>query len=246
MDLGRAGNQLFTYCFAKGYAHAMGCELQVPADWWGRKVFVNAIEPPCSSKLPQTECDGYSSKPLGYFFGKKDIDLNVFAQHQCYLDFYTRKQAREWLKIKPEFDIGPQPLTFAGYSAAHLRLGDYITDPYIRVNYCQVSEESYLRAVERFKIPEPILYVYEGWRTPPVDKHGLDWFADFLLLKNATYLLRANSTFSWWASVLGNAKTFSPIVGRRTGPNDVDFIDGNWPTTAGKFKNQSDLHLKDQ
>lgn len=243
--IGRAGNQLFLYCFAKGYAQAMGCDLQVP-DWWGRRVFVNANEPFPSKELPQTESDADSKKPLGYFFGQCDIDINVFAQHQRYLDYYTRKQVREWLRIKPGLDNEVPALTRAGYSAAHLRLGDYVTDPWIIKNYCQISAESYLRAIERFKIPEPVIYVYEGWRKQPIGSHGLDFFSDFLLLKNAKYLLRANSTFSWWASVLGNTKTYSPLVGSFAGPTDVLFVEGNSPTTAGKFRNQSDLILRDE
>lgn len=243
--IGRAGNQLFLYCFAKGYAHAMGCDLHVP-DWWGRKVFVNANEPLCGKELPQTENEAFSKKPLGYFFGQRDIDVNVFAQHQCYVDYFTRRQAREWLKIKPEFDNDTPALTKAGYSAAHLRHGDYLTEPWIIKNYCQISELSYLKAIQQFKVPEPVLFVHEGWRKQPLGTHGLDWWSDFLLLKNAKHLLRANSTFSWWASVLGNGTTYAPLVGALAGPNDVIFTEGNWPCTAGKFKNQSDLRLREE
>jgi len=241
----RFGNALFIYCFARGYAEHMGAELQCP-DWIGRKLFVNATEPPITRHLHWTELDSLSKLPLGYFCGRTDIALRVYAQHQVYLDYYTRAQAREWLKLKPEFEAYA-PKMEQPYSAAHVRRGDFVSDPFTAANYCQVSDESYEKAIEQFDIPEPILRVQEGARTPPpeLEVQGLGFLPDFLLLRDATHLLRANSSFSVWASWLGNAKTYAPVVEDKVGLQDVEFVEGNHPCTAGRFKNQSDLWLKE-
>jgi hypothetical protein len=63
---------------------------------------------------------------------------------------------------------------------------------------------------------------------------GLEFMRDFMDLYNADVLFRANSTFSWWAGTLGNAKVYSPIVDGLTGhQKDVKFVEGNWPRCVG-------------
>lgn len=244
-SIGRVGNQLFTYVFVKAYAQSMGCDLHV-GDWIGRKLFVNATEPLVTTTLPQTERDDVSKRPLLYFAGHRDIDINVFAQHQVYLNYYTRQQVRQWLTLKPEWErFAPHH----GGSVMHLRKGDYVSNPRFRDLYCEVSTSSYAEACMKFHIPGPVDVVYDGWRpTHPeflVNSHtDLSWLPDWLLMRDATHLLRANSTFSWWAATLGNGKVYSPVVGDKVGLQDCQFVEGNWPCTAGKFKNQSDLHLK--
>lgn len=250
---GRAGNSMFQYSFAKAYALAMGCELQTPSDWWGRKVFVRAANDPVIDRvLPRTVCDSVclqNSLKLGYFFGKTDIDLDLYGQHQVFLDFYTRKQVRKWFRIKPEFELySPSKEITGAYSAMHLRRGDYTSDPTFKRLYATISEESYVNAIKKFSIPRPVICVFDGCN-PEIEELqvlGLDWLVDFFILRDADHLLRSNSTFSWWASVLGDGITYAPVVGSKTGIHDIEFVQGNWPTTAGIFQNQSDLWLKEE
>ena len=235
---------MFLYAFAKGYALHHGCELQVPVDWWGRQVFENCNEPPITANPSSTELDSKGKRGLGYFFGQKNVDLFVYGQHQIYVDFYTRAQVREWFKFRPEllaYSTECEP-----YSAAHLRRGDY-TDQF-RKKYCTVSDVSYERAIREFRIPDPIKIVTEGWRPEPpaLKDRGLGWIPDFLLLRDAAYLLRANSTFSVWAGWLGHGKVYAPVVKSLVGWQDVSFVEGNYECTAGIFHNQSDLHLKEK
>ncbi len=242
----RLGNALFIYCFARGYAEHMGAELQVPP-WIGQKLFVNATEPPITRNFHWTELDSLSQLPLGYWFGRTDIAIRAYCQHQVYLDYYTRAKAREWLTLKPEFEAYSTKRLEPAFSAAHVRRGDYVTDPFLRQNYCEVSDESYEKAIEQWNIPEPIYRVQEGARSylAELEAQGLSFLPDFLLLRDATHLLRANSSFSWWAATLGHGKVYSPLVADKVGLQDIIFIEGNWPVTAGRFKNQSDLHLKE-
>ena len=229
----------------------MDAELQVP-EWFGEKIFVNATEPRIGANLRWTELDSLSKQPIGFWFGATNIAIRAYCQHQVYLDWYTRAQARDWLKLKPEFEAyAPSALTALspvamGYSAAHIRRGDYL-NPLLRSNYCEVSDESYEQAIERWDIPEPIYRVQEGARPvpPELEAQGLGFLPDFLLLRDATHLLRANSSFSVWASWLGNAKTYAPVVEDKVGLQTVEFVLGNHPCTAGRFKNQSSLFLRE-
>lgn len=238
--IGRVGNQLFLYVFAKAYALAHGCELQV-GPWLGREIFANATEELPIKDLPQTELDSKNPAKLDSYFGKKNIDLFTYAQHQKHIDFYTRTQARQWLTLKPEYEaFAPKKRPEC---VAHIRHGDYVTK-YSKY-YSAITNESYARAVEEFCLPKPV-YVFDGWKKPSSAlPQELSWLEDFLFMRDAEILLRANSSFSWWAATLGNGVTYSPVVGSKVGWQDVEFVEGNWPTTAGYFKNQADLVLQE-
>ena len=249
-SIGRFGNKCFLYVFSKAYARAHGAQLLVPY-WEGCKLFINATEELITDKtpiLPQTECDNVTKRPLNRWFGKVDLDIRVFAQSQCYIDYMTRPMCREFLKLKDTWELySPSAQGKPPYSAMHIRRGDYVT-PEFRDRYCEVSEDSYKRAIKEFDIPKPVIRVSEEMSQPPDNwpDPQLAWLPDFLLLRDAAHLLRANSSFSWWASVLGYGKTYSPVVGKLVGLQDVPFIESNSPTTAGVFSNQSDLNLKEE
>lgn len=243
---GRAGNALFQYAFLRGYAKTFSAEIQTP-DWWGRNVFpVAAADPLIDRVLPKTVCDSVNPV-MGRFVGKTDIDLFGYFQHQMFIDFYRRWQVREWFAIKPElYEYSPAERGIDPYSAKHMRRGDYERPPFNKL-YCTVSDESYDKAIEEFNIPAPIMAIYDGCEVTfkHLDDLGVPWLHDFLILRDADHLLRANSSFSWWAGTLGTGKVFSPLVFNRVGPSTVEFVEGNWPNTAGIFHNQSDMHLKE-
>lgn len=245
--IGRFGNQCFLYMAAKAYALRYGCDLHC-SDWIGRKIFVNATEPFVTNReLPQTLLDSDAVNrglAMDRFFGRTDIDLRLYGQHQIYLDLYTRKQCREWLQLRPEYEALSKP---HNQTVAHLRRGDFVDNQSFSRWYCEVSEQSYEDAMDDFKIPRPMVKVQEGWRPPPDNLPSeLSWLADFLFMRDAPHLLRANSTFSFWAGVLGHGKVYSPLVEDKAGLWDVRFVEGNHACTAGKFKNQSDLVLREQ
>lgn len=245
-SIGRFGNQLSLYAHAKGYAISMGCDFQC-GDWIGRKIFTEAANDPDTGgraiRLRQTIMDSARPDMLGYYFGQKDIDVKCYGMHQKFVDFYSRKQAKEWFKLKPELDIN---IRFGPYAAAHLRRGDYLTEPFARM-YAGVSNGSYTKAIKQFTIPEPVHFIEEELSMPHVNHSdiGAPWLTDFITLRDATHLLRANSSFSQWAGWLGNGKVYSPVVGSKVGWQDVEFVEGNHPCTAGIFRNQSDLTLKE-
>lgn len=244
---GRAGNQLFLYAFARAYAAHHGCELQIPADWWGRKVFTNVQEKEISHHLPQTPLDSRPGSVIGEWFGQTDIDIFSYCQHQRYLDFYTRAWVRDWFTIKDEY------LAFAcgmeqSYTALHVRHGDYLSNPLFRQRYCSINLQCYYRALKEYDIHPPIYVVQDGGRRPAaeLEDQGLEWLQDWMSLIHAACLFRANSSFSVWAGWLSQGRVFSPVIGDRVGLcDDVKFVEGNHENTAPFFPNQSSLYLKE-
>ncbi|NJO65432.1 MAG: hypothetical protein HC836_47265 [Richelia sp. RM2_1_2] len=139
------------------------------------------------------------------------------------------------------------------YIAAHLRRGDYLTK-FAKI-YCTVSKKSYFMACDKFNLDKSkIVWISE--ESPQdskiiIDK-DIEFLTDFFILLNADVILRANSTFSWWAGVLGNSKIYSPVVGSKVGMHDVDFVEGNWPMMLDAKNNlnyptfHSDLKLREE
>ena len=158
------------------------------------------------------------------------------------------------------------------YDMAHLRRDD-ISNPSYDSNYgySVLSKESYMRAFKKFGYdPEKIEWTTDDWTGRwgvgkpddskwinrkggwhyPVGSEVLpdtifEWLPDFLRLYFARTIFRANSSFSFWASLLSDAKVFSPTLERReiysgkkgSGKEmDVEFTEGNhshWLCTKG-------------
>lgn len=218
---GRFGNQLFQYAFAKSYAKKYNCILEIPKNWKGRKIFKNIDEPSIGDPLPKTKLDIIP-------WGRKNIDLFGYFCAPDFVKFLTRKKLKEWFEIKDKWmDLFPKSKK---YLAAHLRRGDYTTT--FSYLYCTISKKSYLDAISRFKLDKyNTIWVSEDNKKqhPLCDQEKLPFLPDFITLLNADVILRANSSFSFWAAVLSDGEIYSPIVKKRTGPHDVEFVRGNYP-----------------
>lgn len=218
---GRFGNQLFQYAFAKSYAEKYDCILEIPKNWIGRKIFKNIDDPPISDPLPKTKLDIIP-------WGHKNIDLFGYFCAPEFVQFLTRKKLKEWFKIEDKWiNLVSKPKS--PYLAAHLRRGDYATLSYL---YCIVSKKSYLDAISHFGLNKyNIIWVseYDKRQHPLCDQENLSFLPDFITLLNADVILRANSSFSFWAAVLSDGEVYSPVVGKKTGCQDVEFVRGNYP-----------------
>lgn len=215
-SFGRFGNQLFQYAFARAYAEKHGCVLETP-HWGGRSIF-GLRDPLITDPLPKTELDQVP-------FGEVNIDLFGYFQTQQFVDYYSR----DWLKdiLKVVCDDVPRCAV-----AVHVRRGDYLKLKHL---YCLPTVASYWEAMEtRGYDPDKAVWVSD---IPPMN----DELWDFLRLKNADVLFRANSTFSWWAATLGSGEVYSPVVNDLVGVQDVKFVKGNHPKM---FKDFTDIHLK--
>jgi len=219
--LGRWGNQLFQYAFVKKYALTVGAQLEIPP-WLGEDLF-GMEERRISRPLVRTAMDEIP-------WGRTDVDLFGYFQTQECLDLLSRRELRRWFTLRGGF-----PHLFAKrspfYVACHLRRSDYQT--HYSDRYCVVARESYVQQLTKLGIDDSdVIWVSAdggGGTNGFLRRYGVQFLEDFYTLVNADVLLRANSTFSWWAGVLGNGTVWSPVVEDLTGEQTVEFAEGNHP-----------------
>lgn len=90
--LGRWGNNLFGYAFARGYCERHGLELHTDP-WVGETIF-EISHPRCDSNLLRME-ETMIDDGLG------DVSYRSYSQNQRCADFYTVAQCRRWFKFRP-------------------------------------------------------------------------------------------------------------------------------------------------
>lgn len=221
--MGRFGNQIFQYLFARAYAEKYDAILEIPT-WVGQKIFKNTEHPKPSIKLPTTKTNLVE-------WGKINIDLGGYFQRKEFIDILSETKIRSWLQFQDRWEkFFPKEAAFS--VVAHLRRGDYISK--FSNEYCEISKESYLQACNKFSIPkENIRWVSEETqiKDPRLDD-DLQFLPDFFLMVNADVLLRANSTFSFWAGFFNRNKVYSPVVKGKKGLNIVEFTEGNSASTV--------------
>lgn len=123
---------------------------------------------------------------------------------------------------------------------AHRRVGDYVG-----YSFPYVSEFSYYAAAKKFDLPSPVIITEENPTRVASLGGELAFLPDFYLLTKTPVLLRGNSSFSWWASVLNHGITYSPVIdGLGAGEHNVDFVLGNHPRLS-HHSFCTDLYLKE-
>jgi hypothetical protein len=251
-QIGRTGNQIILYLFARAYADRIRATLETPS-WIGQRMF----------DLHDDAISGTPVKAMPDDFiptGQGDIDVYGFYQNPVAMGLLTTGTVRHYLKIKQEWlqrypglyscdhPIGADGVT------AHLRRGDYLRRRQ-RNRYCIIREECYFKEIERHGYAHlPLDWVREDRPRvePEVEAMGMGFMPDFMKLVNANILFRANSSFSWVAAALTRPDTvvFSPVVEDMVGWNDVQFVRGNWPRIAHATRvnnpHISDLRLGDE
>ncbi len=225
---GRFGNQIFQYLFARAYAEKNNAVLEIPS-WIGEKIFKNVSHPKPSVNLPSTKLDEFPKD------GKVNINIFGYCQKKEYIDILSESKIREWLQFQDRWIKFFENLK--SVTIAHIRRGDYLT-LYSNI-FCIVTKKSYYTACDKFDIPRTL----SGgiiWRSEeaPLKWRDLDddlsFLPDFFEMMQCQYLLRANSTFSFWAGFFNTkGKVYSPVVGGRLGECDVDFVEGNSPKLVG-------------
>lgn len=217
--IGRFGNRLYQYTAARKRAELNGWSLMTPA-WVGERIFDIPIA--LRGITPYETFQGY---------GQQQSDL-----------IYTRRDVLNWLRLKPDIQSKLDTFVPQGEIVAHIRRGDYGGYGI----YPLVSRDSYLRAAEHYGFnPADVVFVSEEEPLTHPDFTGeLSFLPDFYRMMRAKVLFRANSSFSYWASVLGEALTFCPCI--KDKPNavesDCDFDWGNAQRLAN-LEFTTDLHL---
>ncbi|MBX4215888.1 hypothetical protein KW797_02990 [Candidatus Parcubacteria bacterium] len=215
--IGRFGNNCFTYAYARALAEQRGAQLQCDP-WVGNDIF-GLNDPPITEQLPQR--DETTLQP-----DEVNVAIKTYAQNQACL-IYTREQVRRWFTLRPSLVAMLERLLAPDLPiVAHLRRGDYLS-----YGYVAVARKSYERAAGG-----PFSVVSDDTPTVlPEFPYPLDFLPDFYRLMRANVLLRANSSFSYWAGVLGNQeRVLSPIIDGLPGgvEHDCTFTEGNWPKFA--------------
>jgi len=237
---GRFGNQLFQYAFGRAYAERFNARLHTPK-WLGQTIFEIDDPLPSDQSLPiRAECES------DRWMGQTNIEIRGYCMRQQSL-IYTRRDAKQWFRFRPEIAqaLGNVPCF---HYCAHLRHGDFCGTP----AFIPISKEAFLSTCDRFGIPkEQLHFVSEqtAFHVPELVVLDIGFLPDFWTLIHAKVLLRANSSFSWWAATLGGAhRIFAPtlagIAGSAT-PVDVPFVEGNWPSLSPNHAFCSDLHLSE-
>lgn len=214
--LGRFGNQMFGYAFARGYCERHGLELHTDP-WVGEEIFC-LEHPRCTEELPRR--DEYT-----LIDGEGGISYRSYSQNQKCADYYSQRQLREWFKLKPK--IAERLSGLDGFVSgmpirAHIRRGDFRD-----YGYPLISRDSYFDAAHEWGLRSAMKFISDE------DPHELpelpDFLPDFYLLMTAKVLLRANSSFSFWAAALSDALVLSPLVTGLEGgkEHNVKFTSGN-------------------
>lgn len=215
--IGRFGNQLFIYSHARALAEQQNREFRC-APWIGQKIF---------------ELDDKPLEP-----GQDHELIGGYCQNQQSL-IYTKRDCQRWFKFKPI--IHDVLIDCSKHeSVAHTRRGDYK-----KLGYVIVSLSSYLSALIKFKRALDIIVSEEHPIIEPSFIDELSFLPDFYTMCMAKVLFRGNSSFSWWAGTIGNAKVYSPVIDGLEGgkEHDCEFMEGNWPKLAN-LPDITDLHLQ--
>ena len=254
------GNRLGQYAFARAYAEKHGCQLQTNR-WMGQKIF-QIDDPPIERELPQ-----YGMEEFEQWDGATDIQLAGWGQHQKNL-IYSRADARRYFTFRPEILELLKPVPHLEI-AAHLRWADFLAIP--EAGFIAISKASYYLACDQFHLnKDKLTFIAEEsplvvpaiepgqWLFPHSEHHtrgtddritSMGFLPDFYAMITADVLLRANSTFSLWAGILGHHKRiFSPnLIGiiKQKEAQLVPFVEGNHMSISDGYGGHSELHLRE-
>lgn len=251
------GNQLFLIAACCNLAERYGVEVQVPKNWIGWRLFdlppyVTYLKSPVQITESELYFRSLESLP-------ERINIKGNFQDSLTGASYSREFARNLIKFKKAWEAIFKDSS--SYLAVHIRRGDF--RHYQNVFYMP-TDDCISREIQkiRFQIPEGIpvrfLYdvstyraledtdraVYPRWvhQVESSLTPDLTFLPDFFCMMNSTYLMRAPSTFSYWAGLLHRGKkVFSPDIHPNNlpeetsdlqtptpfGPCDVSYREGN-------------------
>jgi hypothetical protein len=214
---GRFGNQFFQYAFLKIYAKEHGCQLELPADWVGRRLFevedptpTGILEPFVIKDWIKEGSPSLVGKDvLGYF----QHPTRHYAPHKEYFRSLFRPRAKIEAVLKSQWEaIRRKGKTIV---ALHLRRGDFGYGM-----FWIAPSQWYLSWLEEvwktFDDPVLVLISDEPWKVlPDFAKynpvtfqnaprlfHGAEFYPDFWAMTQADVLAISNSTYSFAASML--------------------------------------------
>lgn len=228
---GRFGNAIHQFVACNSYAEFVNCFFSFNKDWNGLKIFDVCIN------YKDVEFGLRNVNEHELIMGTENINLDGFFQNIKFYKIMYLNKIKTWLKIKDKW-LNKFPKKKDFYIACHLRRGDMVE---YSTSYPVFTEQSYINAVRKFGFNDnDVIWVSEN--DPILDDEcnslGIPFLPDFMTLYHSDVLFRANSTFSFWAGVLGGCIMYSPIhdfpgFNSMIGLIDVDFEYGLGPDKEG-------------
>lgn len=232
---GRLGNLLFQYAHARAYCERKGFDLCLPPN-----VIEQIFDVPAAVR-PRKGTPADHVMPHDSMFQTQDALI------------YTKEQVQQWLRIRPEHLAVMAPLL---QNRKPVTLDWRRGTDFLGAGLVSLGEAAYLYAASRhgYDLTDCEWEIdTEPTRMPhftgDVNAAGegctMVSLPAFYRLMTAKVHFRANSSFSYFAAVLGSAKVYAPIIRNVRGgvPNAMaNFVEGNWPHFSANYP--TDLNLE--
>lgn len=232
--LGRAGNQMFTIASTIGIATKNGQPYAFP-EWINRDNALfggnpDRMEDYFINPLPRLD-ESLTFQDIPYHWEYRDYKVPTGNWNICshlqdprYFE-HCMPLIRNYFRMKDEPEQND-------YVAIHYRAGDYIDDPDAYHPRC--SKEYYERALEYFPAgTQCLVFSDDSYAALQVlGKKGFhyanenSYLSDFALMKRCKHFITANSSFSYFAALLGEHQDKKIIMPRRwfgTAANGLTF-----------------------
>ncbi len=237
-------NQAMQILFARAFAVGCGYEFRCD-EWIGERIFEDVIPRYSGKELPR-----YNEDSLALAMQRgEDCEFRGYGQKVLFRNTpYTKTLAQKWLTFRPEIEqvlrriLANRTPIIQDSIVAHQRAGDYFG-----YGYPVISREAYRRAaLEYFGSTAHVVFVAEEHPLDHEPLHNdLSFLPDFYRLMKAPTLMRANSSFSFVAGLLGNGVVLSPRIDGLQGGiehDNVKFEPGNH-CRLSDYDFCSDLHV---
>lgn len=229
---GRLGNHLYQYAVARVMAEKIGCEYTIPngkltggssvtGGWLGNKIFNCDMGVQPFKKQPNIFTENNDAYTPEINDIKDNTHLNGWWQSEQYFEGYENK-IREWYNIeKPD-----SPYIGGDYCIIHFRAQDaYLHHNLLPKSYF-VNAKNYV--IEKTNNNINFVIVTDNptkakeYFTEDIIIHN-DMKTDFQLIMYSKYKIISHSTFSWWASWLGEPDSEIIIAPNRWLNNNYRF-----------------------
>jgi len=205
------------------------CTALIISHFYGHQIIPYHREPDSDTASIDTEkwetLTPFLGQPHPFF--KNNINLSGYFQNsewmvehrELLIKLLSENQGFYLTKKVTVRDVlyAPSPIDVSGYVVVHLRLGDFDSNG---TNSQIIDPAAYLRILRKIRLEEPVpilivcakpscaaeenyLRLFEEFH--PRFQHGTD-IEDFAVLRSAERIICSNSTFAWFAALLGNAR----------------------------------------
>ncbi len=206
---GRLGNHMWQYAVCRTVAQKLGYEFHIPRIFEQNGLRCDLGTPHCNilQHFPHANHhDGIQKYDENIFSIQDNTKIDGYFQSEKYL-LHNRDNILTWFNIPKNESLLQQLSIDHNTCIINFRGGDYkpMNDVFLNKKYYEdaMKEMRKVNPSMRFLVvtddPEAASSFFPG-----IPVHHYDPITDLMLLKNAHYLIIANSTFSWWGAWLND------------------------------------------